>query len=68
MLGTYCSDTQSSTNVHSSSNQMYIKFRNSGFSKGRGFSLTYSTGWYKLNNNKKNIVKCNNSMIFFSRL
>ncbi|XP_022177373.1 cubilin-like [Myzus persicae] len=43
MLGTFCSDTQSSSSVHSSSNQMYIKFRNSGFSKGRGFSLTYST-------------------------
>ncbi|KAF0762933.1 cubilin, partial [Aphis craccivora] len=43
MLGTFCSDTQSSTYVHSSFNQMYIKFRNSGFSKGRGFSLTYAT-------------------------
>jgi len=53
MLGTFCSDSQSSTYVHSSSNQMYIKFRNSGFSKGRGFSLTYAIGWHKLNNNKK---------------
>uniref|UniRef100_A0A2H8TEF1 Cubilin n=1 Tax=Melanaphis sacchari TaxID=742174 RepID=A0A2H8TEF1_9HEMI len=43
ILGTFCSDTQSTTQVHSSSNQMYIKFRNSGFSKGRGFSLTYAT-------------------------
>lgn len=48
MLGTFCSDTHSSTSVHSSSNQMYIKFRNSGFSKGRGFSLKYATGWYTL--------------------
>ncbi|KAL5234243.1 hypothetical protein ACI65C_001653 [Semiaphis heraclei] len=42
-LGTFCSETQSSTSLHSSSNQMYIKFRNSGFSKGRGFSLKYAT-------------------------
>jgi len=43
LLGTYCSDSHS-TLVHSSTNQMYIKFRSSGFSKGRGFSLKYATG------------------------
>jgi len=34
---------------------MYIKFRSSGFSKGRGFSLTYITGSYK-STNKANIM------------
>lgn len=43
-LGVYCSDSHSSTLVHSSSNQMYIKFRSSGYSRGRGFSLLYNTG------------------------
>jgi len=35
---------------------MYIKFRSSGFSKGRGFSLNYATGSYELNN-KENICE-----------
>jgi len=52
LLGTFCNYTQPYTVLHSTSNQMYIKFRNSGFSKGRGFSLTYTTGSYKLNNKK----------------
>ncbi|XP_050435751.1 cubilin [Adelges cooleyi] len=41
-LGTFCSDVHSWF-VHSSSNEMYIKFRSSGLSKGRGFSLKYAT-------------------------
>ncbi|XP_050535178.1 cubilin [Daktulosphaira vitifoliae] len=41
-LGTFCADVHSSF-VHSSSNQMYIKFRSSGLSRGRGFSLKYAT-------------------------
>jgi len=52
LLGAFCKDTNSSQFVHSTSNQMYIKFRSSGFSRGRGFSLRYATGMYKLNNKK----------------
>ncbi|XP_029345465.1 cubilin isoform X2 [Acyrthosiphon pisum] len=43
LLGTFCNDTGVSQFIHSTSNQMYIKFRSSGFSKGRGFSLKYDT-------------------------
>lgn len=43
-LGKYCSDVHSSTLLHSSSNQMYIKYRVGGISKGRGFSILYNLG------------------------
>ncbi|VVC39263.1 EGF-like, conserved site,EGF-like calcium-binding domain,CUB domain,EGF domain,EGF-like calcium- [Cinara cedri] len=42
-LGTFCSVVHSSTIIQSSSNKIYIKFRNSGFQRGRGFSLKYFT-------------------------
>ncbi|XP_029345463.1 cubilin isoform X3 [Acyrthosiphon pisum] len=43
LLETFCNYTSPYTKLYSTSNQMYIKFRSSGFSKGRGFSLTYAT-------------------------
>jgi len=58
LLGTYCNDTGLSQFVHSTKNQMYIKFRSSGFSKGRGFSLTYASGSYKLNNKDNICERC----------
>jgi len=50
LLGTYCSSSRSAL-IQSSTNQMYIKFRSSGLSRGRGFSLKYTTGLYKPVNN-----------------
>lgn len=61
-LEKFCSNVYTPKQLHSSSNQMYIKYIKNGLFDSQGFSLYYSLGmsqkFYSVNIIEKNLFAC----------